>query len=157
MTKLPKYYYNGFEIYEHHTGGCECGAYGQFWADTTAGNTQWQHFVYNISPDGATHSYQIQHAGASNQWDLYIDYNLVGVSTDTADWTGQEQQVGGELQAPAVDNPPGSFANTFNMYVEGRNSNGNWYHYGTPNRYYIDSGFNAQIYGNSEFSWNEPL
>ncbi len=150
--------FNGFENEpEHYMGGCGCGAYGQFWADTTTHEIQWVHFIYNISPDGAWHTYEIQRAGTRNYWNLYIDYNLVGTSTDTEDWTGEEQEIGGELQAPYVDYPEGSFANTYNMYVEGKNSGGEWYSYGKPNAYTISSGFNAQVYGNDEFSWNEPL
>lgn len=150
--------YNGFEDgFEHETGGCGCGAYAQFWADTTAKEVQWEHWVYNITPNKHWHSYEIQRAGATNHWNIYIDYSLVGTSTDTEDWTGKDQVVGGELQAPYVDDPSGSYADTYNMYVEAENASGEWYKYGKPNGYDIYSGFNAQIYGNSEFSWNEPL
>jgi hypothetical protein len=81
----------------------------------------------------------------------------VGESTDVGSWAGVYQQVGGELYAPAVDNPSGSFADTFEMYVEGQNTSGTWYYYGKPNSEVLTYGFQGTpIYGNSQWAWNEP-
>lgn len=145
--------YNGWENFLHGTNECHCGAYAQFWSDTSPGGYQWVHIVNNITPDGKNHSYEIARGSKTNEWYVYIDSNLVGNSLDTEQWVGDDLQVGGELQAPNEDE--GSFANTYNMYVDGKYASG-WFAFGKPNAYSIFPGFNAQTYGNSEYSWNEP-
>lgn len=148
---------NGYQFTTNTTGSCSCVTYGFFWADTNPNGVQWVHYGNDITPDLNNHTYEIQRAGTTNDWNIFLDYNLVGLSTATQTWNGTAQQVGGELYATAVNNPAGSFANTFNQYVQGENSSGSWYYYGQPSTTQVSAGFNGtSAYGNSQWAWNEP-
>ena len=65
------------------------------------------------------------------QW-LTCNLRMLAALSFTVSCTGVNQLVGGELYAAAVNNPSGSFANTFNQYVEGENTSGTWCYYGDP-------------------------
>ena len=154
--------YNGWE--GNFQGGLQTTAYQQFWADISPGyyGVFYEHTIQNISPDGVNHSYQISRAPTFPNWNIYVDGNYVNVSTVTqsADWKGYNQQVGGELQSNSVSSPPGSFADTFDMSVAGVNSAGQFFTYGSgfPTGTYVDapgSCFNGQVLNSSEYAWNK--
>ncbi len=85
--------------------GCNCVAYEIFWADANNGKFYF-HTIYNITPDGNNHQYQITEQGLSGQstyWNIYIDGILAGTSTIQTSTVAYNQQAGIELEEYAND------------------------------------------------------
>lgn len=87
------------------TGGCQCG-YGRFWADINSSGTEFRHLIAFIgNGNGSNHTYEIIRDTANlYNWDVYVDYNFVGKSTDQHSSTAYEVQMGLEdsLLSPAT-------------------------------------------------------
>jgi hypothetical protein len=94
-------------------------AYGFFWADGYQGcqnmSYYWIHTIRNTVPDGTSHHFGITYRG-SKQWNIYLDGQLVGISTITNSSHAIEQDIGlelGEANSVCGDN---SFADEFWMH-----------------------------------------
>ncbi len=76
-------------------GSCQCG-YGRFWADFNSSGTEFRHLIQYVRDDkGSNHSYQvIRSSSNTDDWNVYLDYNLVGTSTVQGSSTGYEVQMG---------------------------------------------------------------
>ncbi|GAB3873064.1 hypothetical protein ACFQ1S_08245 [Kibdelosporangium lantanae] len=103
---------------------CGCTAYEVFWADESTGGGFFRHFIANVTPDGTDHWYMIQRGSSANRWDVYYDGYLQGTSTVTGSWTGNQQQIGGEVQAHDLAT---AWCDWFQMTAEFRDGANNWY------------------------------
>lgn len=93
----------------YNPNGCNCVAYEIFWADAhdySANGQVYLHTIYNITPDGNNHQYEIAEQGLSGQstdWNIYIDGNLAGTSTIQTSTVAYNHQAGIELAEYAND------------------------------------------------------
>jgi hypothetical protein len=146
-----------------------CGGpvpYEAFW-DDTANGVQYNHPIANYSPDGSTHHYEIQTDGASQYWDLYLDYNYAGQSTVAASPVGYDTVGGSEISLGTGSLDSGTHADTFNMYFENlRSSSYTWYYWPGEAGWALDQGCDAYWtvpycqnwlgHASYEWSWNKP-
>ncbi len=144
---------NGYQFWP---GGCACVAYSAFWADTTPGEVQYQHTIENIVPDGRDHTYQISRGPRVNEWYIYYDNKVRGISTVTGDWMGNRHDVGGELAALSTSTSPASHADTFDMHVKVIDTAGRAVKWPRIDATSISPGFNGFSWEPSEWSWNKP-
>jgi hypothetical protein len=117
---------------ESNDGGCNCIAYSIFWADhvgvSSGHDVEYRHIIANVSPTGQADTYQISRAPTPNQWYVFLNGNVVGVSTVTGDWAGPFEEIGGEYQNTYVSY---GHADNFDMYTRVINGSGqavNWDH-----------------------------
>lgn len=99
-------------------------AYGRFWADFDSSGNEYRHIVSFTTPTGANHTYEIaRDASNHDYWDLYLDYNLVGQSTNQGSSTGYEIQVGLEDSLVTPDTSAATFNHSPLRY---ENTTGSW-------------------------------
>lgn len=132
---------------------CGCTAYQVFWDDVSASGNYYAHFIANTVPDGTDHWYMIVRGSSANQWNVYYDGYLQGVSTVTGAWTGTRQAIGGELATNSMSN---AHMDWFQMTAEFRDGAGNWYtsNGGASNPTdQVDPGFTGYWAGTNNSDW----
>lgn len=121
-------------------GGSTCNcAYGRFWADFDSLGYEHRHAIAFTGPTGANHTYEIiRDSGNHNYWDVYVDYNFVGQSTDQYSAAGYTVQMGLEDS----DVSPDTSAATFNHSpLEYMATNGAFYRFSSNNvQWWVDYG-----------------
>ncbi len=143
---------------------CNCIAYQQFWADNAAG-VFYYHFLDNTSPNGSNHVYEILNRSGTNYFDVYLDYSLVGTSTNQTIATSADIQTGLELDQGTADETldTSSHADNFDNYIQYRS--GGSLHDAGFNSFIIDQGcnphpqgycMNGKSYGSGEYSDSKP-
>jgi hypothetical protein len=105
-------------------------AYMQFWADEGVSNYYF-HPIDTLSADGTSHSYEIWDSsdGANDDFNVYLDYNLINTSTVQHTSTGSSLQAGMELYSPGINSSEYTSSSTtaFQNYTEVYlNSQGYW-------------------------------
>jgi len=107
-----------------------------------------------VSPTGQTDVYNISRAGQTNQWNVWLDGNPIGLSTVTGSWNGAYSQIGGEYTG--IDTAYGR-ADNFDMQELASTNGGNTYVAPPLNSFQIDprSGFEGTSYGTGEWSWQK--
>lgn len=81
---------------------CACVRYTRFWADFDAAGNEYRHTISYPAADGSDHQYEVlRNSSNHNYWDVYIDYNRVGTSTNQGSSTGYEVQHG--LETTEID------------------------------------------------------
>ncbi len=82
---------NGVDVTGTNTG------YTWFWADFDAAGNEHLHTFGNASIDLAHHTYTTERASSTNHWDVFLDANYIGMSTNQPTnngWQGFQFQVG---------------------------------------------------------------
>jgi hypothetical protein len=77
---------------------CSCVDYVRFWAAFDSAGNEHRHTIGFPSADGSEHTYEVlRNAGNLSYWDVYLDYNNVGTSTNQGSSYGYEVQHGIEM------------------------------------------------------------
>jgi hypothetical protein len=101
--------------------------YEQFWGDADDAGNIYFHPIEQLTADGDNHVYEIWDSsdGSNDDYDVYVDYSLVGTSTDQTASSGYEMNVGMELYSngPNSSEHSGTFDNYPEVY---KNSTGVW-------------------------------
>jgi hypothetical protein len=144
---------------------CNCTAYEAFWADfdnTPGGAGEIRHTIVNTSPDGTSHSYEVQHqCFGCSQWNVYYDYNYQATSVLQSSDTMYDHAAG--LEDSEVT--PATHADNFDNYMQYLNGSGSYVNW--PTQYaWIDDGCNGSNngyclngisnYGVNEWSDSKP-
>lgn len=106
-------------------------SYLQFWGDAAdGGQVVYFHPIKTLSADGDNHVYEIWDGSncTNNDWQVYLDYNLIGTSTVQSTCRGDHFNVGIELYSPPGINSNeytgGTWFHNYMQYYE--NSVGSW-------------------------------
>jgi hypothetical protein len=77
---------------------CSCVDYVRFWADFDSSGVEHRHTIGRPSADGSEHTYEVlRNASNLQNWNVYLDYNNVGTSTNQNSAYGYEVQHGIEM------------------------------------------------------------
>jgi len=105
-------------------------AYLQFWGDSDTSGKAYFHLIDTLSADGLNHVYEFWDGSncANNKYTVYLDYNVVGTSTDQITCTGAWLNAGLELfSPPGINSAEFTGSNWFHNYIEVYdNSAGSW-------------------------------
>lgn len=100
--------------------------YGRFWADYDVYGTEFRHLIAFVpNGNGSNHSYEIMRDTVNhNFWDIYLDYNYIGQSTNQNSSVAYEVAMG--LEDSLVT--PATYAALFNHSpLMAMNTSGTWY------------------------------
>jgi hypothetical protein len=146
---------------------CGCTAYQQFWADYN-GSVFGFHWIANISPDGATHSYELLRVPRQNLWNVYLDWSYVDVSGgllstfSTLSIAGLEWDQG--TQSTGSPLTPSSHSDGFDAITQVHTVSSGWFYPSWSGQYFdrpcgpYPNGYclNGTSYGTGQWSYNKP-
>jgi hypothetical protein len=104
-------------------------AYMEFWGDENPQGSIFFHWIKNIDQDGDSHSYEMWDDSncGNDDFNVYIDYNLINTSTNQVDCNSYQLDAGMELLSPPGINSGESTGGNFDNYIEKySNSTGEW-------------------------------
>jgi hypothetical protein len=104
---------------------CGCVRYVRFWADFDAAHNEYRHTIAYPAADGTDHQYEVlRNSSNHNNWDVYVDYNFIGTSTNQGSATGYEVQHGlettvinGNVHSGLANHSPLEYMNSAGAFV----------------------------------------
>lgn len=122
-------------------GQTSCVAYARYWGDSHGPGTYERRWGYAKTPDGTNHHYQFWRSdyrtgnpADANLWDVYVDFNLVGVSKNQASNRIYGSDAGGESTLPLSE----AHAQTFNMGALQAFFGGSWQSWSAAELNHVD-------------------